>query len=106
MSQLSQSKAAELAQVFATLHDPVIVGVRAAVRVRELRARWVRADRGAAPVAEVFVGLWLTHIDPNISAIMGMPTIIGIVTEVAIFYFSEYEGYAAQRRPEIVRFVR
>jgi multidrug efflux pump subunit AcrB len=45
-------------------------------------------------VSAVFVGLWLTHIDLNISAIMGMTMIIGIVTEVAIFYFSEYEGLA------------
>jgi multidrug efflux pump subunit AcrB len=40
-------------------------------------------------VSAVFVGLWLTHIPLNISAIMGMTMIIGIVTEVAIFYFSE-----------------
>jgi multidrug efflux pump subunit AcrB len=42
----------------------------------------------------VFVGLWLTHIDLNISAIMGMTMIIGIVTEVAIFYFSEQQELA------------
>jgi CzcA family heavy metal efflux pump len=41
-------------------------------------------------VSAVFVGLWLTGIDLNISAMMGMTMIIGIVTEVAIFYFSEY----------------
>jgi multidrug efflux pump subunit AcrB len=40
-------------------------------------------------VSAVFIGLWLTHIPLNISAIMGMTMIIGIVTEVAIFYFSE-----------------
>ena len=39
----------------------------------------------------VFVGLWLTSIELNISAMMGMTMIVGIVTEVAIFYFSEYE---------------
>lgn len=39
----------------------------------------------------VFVGLWLTGIELNISAMMGMTMIVGIVTEVAIFYFSEYE---------------
>jgi CzcA family heavy metal efflux pump len=37
----------------------------------------------------VFVGLWLTHIELNISSMMGMTMIVGIVTEVAIFYFSE-----------------
>jgi len=39
----------------------------------------------------VFVGLWLTGIELNISAMMGMTMVVGIVTEVAIFYFSEYE---------------
>lgn len=41
-------------------------------------------------VAAVFIGLCVTGIELNISAIMGMTMIIGIVTEVAIFYFSEY----------------
>jgi CzcA family heavy metal efflux pump len=45
-------------------------------------------------VSAVFIGLWLTHIDLNISAIMGMTMIIGIVTEVAIFYFSEQQELA------------
>lgn len=39
----------------------------------------------------VFIGLWATGIELNISAIMGMTMILGIVTEVAIFYFSEYQ---------------
>ncbi|MFL9924037.1 efflux RND transporter permease subunit [Herbaspirillum lusitanum] len=42
-------------------------------------------------VSAVFVGLSLTGIDLNISAMMGMTMIIGIVTEVAIFYFSEQQ---------------
>lgn len=41
-------------------------------------------------VSAVFIGLWLTGIELNISAMMGMTMIVGIVTEVAIFYFSEY----------------
>ncbi len=41
-------------------------------------------------VSAVFVGLWLSGIELNISAMMGMTMIVGIVTEVAIFYFSEY----------------
>jgi multidrug efflux pump subunit AcrB len=45
-------------------------------------------------VSAVFIGLWLTHIPLNISAIMGMTMIIGIVTEVAIFYFSEQQELA------------
>ena len=43
----------------------------------------------------VFVGLWLTGIELNISALMGMTMVVGIVTEVAIFYFSEYESLLA-----------
>ncbi|MEM5387771.1 efflux RND transporter permease subunit [Paraburkholderia phymatum] len=40
----------------------------------------------------VFIGLWMTGIELNISAMMGMTMIIGIVTEVAIFYVSELQG--------------
>jgi multidrug efflux pump subunit AcrB len=39
----------------------------------------------------VFTGLWLTGTELNITALMGMTMVIGIVTEVAIFYFSEYQ---------------
>jgi multidrug efflux pump subunit AcrB len=41
-------------------------------------------------MSAVFVGLWLTGIELNITAMMGMTMIVGIVTEVSIFYFSEY----------------
>ncbi|MDA8113100.1 MAG: efflux RND transporter permease subunit, partial [Acidithiobacillus sp.] len=37
----------------------------------------------------VFVGLWVTSTELNISAMIGMTMIIGIVTETAIFYFAE-----------------
>lgn len=43
-------------------------------------------------VAAVFVGLWLTATELNITAMMGMTMIIGIVTEVSIFYYSEYQS--------------
>ncbi len=49
----------------------------------------------------VFIGLWVTGIELNITSMMGMTMIVGIVTEVAIFYVSEYfllrerEGMAA-----------
>lgn len=39
----------------------------------------------------VFVGLWITGIELNITAMMGMTMIVGIVTEVAIFYFTEFD---------------
>ena len=38
----------------------------------------------------IFAGLWLTNTELNITALMGMTMILGIVTEVSIFYFSEY----------------
>lgn len=41
-------------------------------------------------VCVVFLGLWVTGIELNITAMMGMTMIVGIVTEVAIFYFSEF----------------
>lgn len=37
----------------------------------------------------VFLGLWVTGTELNITAIMGMTMIVGIVGEVAIFYVSE-----------------
>jgi CzcA family heavy metal efflux pump len=45
-------------------------------------------------IGAVFIGLWVTGIELNISAMMGMTMIVGIVTEVAIFYFSELEEVA------------
>ena len=45
-------------------------------------------------IGAVFIGLWVTGIELNISAMMGMTMIVGIVTEVAIFYFSELEDIA------------
>ena len=38
----------------------------------------------------VFVGLWVTHTELNVSSMMGMTMVVGIVTEVGIFYYSEY----------------
>jgi multidrug efflux pump subunit AcrB len=37
-------------------------------------------------VAAVFVGLWLTATELNITAMMGMTMVIGIVTEVSILF--------------------
>ena len=41
-------------------------------------------------ICAVFFGLWITGTELNITAMMGLTMIIGIVTEVAIFYFSEF----------------
>ncbi len=40
----------------------------------------------------VFIGLWVTGIERNITAMMGLTMVIGIVTEVAIFYISEFRS--------------
>lgn len=45
-------------------------------------------------LSAVFIGLWATGIELNISSMMGMTMIVGIVTEVGIFYFSEYNDLA------------
>ena len=38
----------------------------------------------------VFLGLWVTGTELNITAMMGLTMVVGIVTEVGIFYYSEY----------------
>ncbi len=45
----------------------------------------------------VFVGLWLTGVELNITAMMGMVMIIGIATEMAIFLASEYQSLAEKK---------
>ncbi|QNJ99794.1 efflux RND transporter permease subunit [Dyella telluris] len=42
----------------------------------------------------VFIALWLCGVDLNITAMMGMTMIIGMGTEMAIFYVSEYVSLA------------
>lgn len=44
-----------------------------------------------AAACAVAIGLWLTGVELNIMALMGATMILGIATEVAIFYFSEYQ---------------
>jgi multidrug efflux pump subunit AcrB len=44
----------------------------------------------------VFIGLWVTGTQLNITAMMGMVMIIGIATEMAIFLASEYRELARQ----------
>ena len=39
----------------------------------------------------VFFGLWITGQTLNITALMGLTMILGIVTEVGVFYFSELQ---------------
>lgn len=47
----------------------------------------------------VFVGLWLTGVELNITAMMGMVMIIGIATEMAIFLVSEYQALERSMPP-------
>ena len=47
----------------------------------------------------VFIGLWITGVALNITALMGMTMVIGIGTEMAIFYVSEYVELAAHLTP-------
>jgi len=42
----------------------------------------------------VFMGLWLTKTELNITSMMGLTMIVGIVTEVGIFYYSEFQELA------------
>ena len=44
----------------------------------------------------VAIGLWVTGVELNIMALMGATMILGIATEVAIFYFTEYEALLAE----------
>ncbi|HZZ69505.1 MAG TPA: efflux RND transporter permease subunit [Phenylobacterium sp.] len=45
-----------------------------------------------AAASAVAIGLWLVNVELNIMALMGATMILGIATEVAIFYFTEYEA--------------
>ena len=47
----------------------------------------------------VFTALWITGVELNITALMGMTMIIGIATEMSIFYVSEYAALAGQMAP-------
>ncbi|WP_430391576.1 efflux RND transporter permease subunit [Dyella sp. 20L07] len=47
----------------------------------------------------VFIALWLCGVDLNITAMMGMTMIIGMGTEMAIFYVSEYVAMAREMPP-------
>jgi multidrug efflux pump subunit AcrB len=47
----------------------------------------------------VFTGLWLTHVELNITALMGMVMVVGIGAEMAIFYVSEWDELRAHLPP-------
>ena len=45
-------------------------------------------------VTGVFVGLFVTRTELDISAMMGLTMVVGVVAEIAVFYFAELEGGA------------
>jgi multidrug efflux pump subunit AcrB len=49
-----------------------------------------------AAASAVAIGLWLTGTELNIMALMGATMVLGITTEVAIFYFTEFEALVAE----------
>lgn len=51
-------------------------------------------------ICGVFIGLWATGTELDISSMMGMTMIVGIVTELSIFYFSELAEIRHQATPE------
>jgi CzcA family heavy metal efflux pump len=50
-------------------------------------------------LSAVTIGLWITGTELNISAMMGMTMIVGIATEVSIFYVSEWVTVPRDRTP-------
>lgn len=55
-------------------------------------------------MAAVFIGLWITGTAVNVSSLMGMVMIVGNVTEVAIFYYSEFADFShkGDRRERLI----
>jgi CzcA family heavy metal efflux pump len=47
----------------------------------------------------VFIGLFISGVQLNITALMGMTMIVGLATEMAIFYVSEYQSLAEHNDP-------
>ncbi|HEX7370352.1 MAG TPA: efflux RND transporter permease subunit [Rhodanobacteraceae bacterium] len=57
-------------------------------------------------ICGVFIGLWVTGTELDISSMMGMTMIVGIVTELSIFFFSELaeiQGQATDADPPPLR---
>jgi multidrug efflux pump subunit AcrB len=53
-------------------------------------------------IAAVFIGLLITGTELDISAMMGLTMIVGIVAEIAVFYFAELEFGASVDRAGLV----
>ncbi|KRH79865.1 MAG: transporter [Ferrovum sp. 37-45-19] len=55
-----------------------------------------------AAIPAIFIGLWVTHVEFNISAMMGMTMIVGIITEVAILFFTEFQSLTISDDVEVL----
>jgi multidrug efflux pump subunit AcrB len=69
-----------------------IVSVLLLLLYRNFRVAGVILLMPLLAACAVAAGLWLTGVELNIMALMGLTMVIGIVTEVAIFYFTEYDS--------------
>lgn len=86
-----------------------MIRVFAAAAIGEIVLLLFLYERFAVPIiivvssilstSAVFVGLLLTGIELNITAMMGMIMIIGIATEMAIFLVSEYQALETEMPP-------
>jgi len=72
------------------------LGVAILIAVGYLAYRHVAS--AALSSSAVFVGLWITGTELNITAMMGMVMIVGIATEMAIFLASEYTALGTTNR--------
>ncbi|WP_174285202.1 efflux RND transporter permease subunit [Sphingomonas bacterium] len=80
-----------------SFHDLATVFVAAlllsALLLTLLYERWAYTAAVVATVllsiAAVFVGLWITGTELDISALMGLTMVVGMLTELAIFYLAE-----------------
>ncbi len=56
----------------------------------------------AGSVCAVFIGLWATGTELDVSAMMGLTMVVGIVAEVAVFYFAELPPHVDATREALV----
>ena len=78
----------------------------AALLLTFLFERWVFTLAVIATVllsaCAVLGGLWLTGIELDISALMGLTMVVGMLTELAIFFLAEFETGAAITIPSLL----
>ena len=84
-----QKSFADLSLVFAA----ALLLIALLVTVLFGRLRWTIAAISAALLSAcaVLAGLWATGIELNISALMGLTMVVGMVTELSIFFLAEID---------------